>query len=133
MSREYYQLNKEKFRKQNKENYLNNIEERREGNKKYYLKNKENIKKYRVQYYKDNWYYLNKYQKFGLGIPEARTMPKECEKRKEGRLYVLHWHHRDFNRNNNTKKNLQVLCANCHMEIHFINSLNNKDKIYGKK
>lgn len=33
---------------------------------------------------------------------------------------ILEFHHKDRDRNNNTKENIIVLCPNCHMEEHFI-------------
>jgi len=30
----------------------------------------------------------------------------------------LHVHHIDGDHNNNSKENLEVLCANCHAELH---------------
>lgn len=33
---------------------------------------------------------------------------------------ILQVHHRDYNRENNTIENLQILCPNCHMTHHFL-------------
>lgn len=96
--------------------------------RKYVKTHRKEIEKYRIRYYKENWYYLNKYQKFDMGIKEARKMPHECEKCNDERLYVLQWHHKDLNRNNNKRSNVQVLCANCHMEAHY-----KKNKLGGMK
>ena len=35
-----------------------------------------------------------------------------------GRPIPLELHHKDFNHYNNTLDNLQILCANCHMQAH---------------
>lgn len=51
------------------------------------------------------------------GIKEARC---ECCGLSErvGKPIPLELHHRDFNHYNNSLDNLQVLCANCHMQAH---------------
>lgn len=36
----------------------------------------------------------------------------------------LELHHKDFNHYNNSIENLQVLCANCHMQAHNYNNCN---------
>ena len=41
----------------------------------------------------------------------------------EKRSHVLQVHHIDENRKNNSISNLIVLCANCHLEIHYQNKL----------
>lgn len=35
-----------------------------------------------------------------------------------GKLIPLELHHKDFNHYNNSLDNLQILCANCHMQAH---------------
>lgn len=35
-----------------------------------------------------------------------------------GKPIPLQLHHKDFNHYNNELENLQILCANCHMQIH---------------
>jgi len=132
MTKEYYQKHKEKLKKVNREWFLKNKEQGRQAQKVYRESHKEEIKRYRKEYYKKNWYFLNKHQTFQMSIPEARKMSRECEKCKDKRLYVLHWHHRDQDRKNNKKENLQVLCANCHMETHYEESLL-ADKTYKKR
>lgn len=42
-----------------------------------------------------------------------------------GKPIPLELHHKDFNHYNNSLDNLQILCANCHMQAH--NYCNNKD------
>lgn len=37
---------------------------------------------------------------------------------------ILEVHHVDFNHNNNKLHNLQILCPNCHRELHFYEKLN---------
>lgn len=57
------------------------------------------------------------------GIKEAKC---ECCGLSEwlGKSIPLELHHKDFNHYNNSLDNLQVLCANCHMQAHNYN--NNK-------
>ena len=57
------------------------------------------------------------------GLKEARC---ECCGLLEwmGKPIPLELHHKDFNHHNNDLGNLQVLCANCHMQAHNYN--NNK-------
>lgn len=43
----------------------------------------------------------------------------KCQNCGERRLYVLQVHHKDRNRHNNKLDNLSVLCANCHLELHY--------------
>jgi 5-methylcytosine-specific restriction endonuclease McrA len=50
---------------------------------------------------------------------------KAYEKRCAGCGYdkipeILEVHHKDRNRNNNAKENLEVLCPNCHCEEHYL-------------
>ncbi len=33
---------------------------------------------------------------------------------------ILHLHHKDRNRSNNTDQNLEILCPNCHFEEHLV-------------
>lgn len=48
----------------------------------------------------------------------------ECCKLSEwmGKLIPLELHHKDFNHYNNSLDNLQILCANCHMQAHNYNN-----------
>lgn len=48
-----------------------------------------------------------------------RKKDNKCEICGESRLHVLEVHHMDYDRNNNKLNNLQILCANCHLDIHF--------------
>lgn len=41
-----------------------------------------------------------------------------CEGCGENCLYLLQVHHKDGNRNNNTDKNFEILCSNCHIKRH---------------
>lgn len=51
------------------------------------------------------------------GIKEAKC---ECCGLSEwmGKPIPLELHHKDFNHYNNSLNNLQILCANCHMQAH---------------
>ena len=64
-----------------------------------YFRTKENGKEYRHKAFKKHGY--------------------ACNKCLDKRRYVLQIHHKDEDRNNNKINNLMVLCANCHLEIHF--------------
>lgn len=44
----------------------------------------------------------------------------------QGKLIVMHLHHIDGNRNNNSLDNLQVLCPNCHSQTETYAGKNNK-------
>lgn len=57
------------------------------------------------------------------GLKEAKC---ECCGLSEwmGKPIPLELHHKDFNHHNNDLSNLQILCANCHMQVHNYN--NNK-------
>ena len=48
----------------------------------------------------------------------------ECCKLSEwmGKPIPLELHHKDFNHYNNSLDNLQILCANCHMQAHNYNN-----------
>lgn len=43
----------------------------------------------------------------------------KCKVCLEDRLHVLQIHHKDENRNNNDILNLEILCANCHLDLHY--------------
>ena len=40
-----------------------------------------------------------------------------------GKPIPLELHHKDFNHHNNDIENLQILCSNCHMQIHNYNNI----------
>ena len=42
----------------------------------------------------------------------------KCVDCKESRIYLLNIHHIDGNRENNQKKNLEIVCCNCHTKRH---------------
>lgn len=44
----------------------------------------------------------------------------KCKYCGDTRKYVLQVHHIDQNRKNNKLENLEVLCANCHLEVHYL-------------
>lgn len=44
--------------------------------------------------------------------------PNKCANCGEKDKEVLVVHHKDHNRKNNIKENLQILCANCHIKLH---------------
>jgi len=56
---------------------------------------------------------------------------KKCSICDEDREHVLQVHHIDLNRDNNDIDNLKVLCANCHLDVHFKND-NMKDMLIDK-
>lgn len=57
------------------------------------------------------------------GLKEARC--ENCGLSEwQGKPIPLELHHKDFNHYNNDLSNLQILCANCHMQAHNYN--NNK-------
>lgn len=43
-----------------------------------------------------------------------------------GEPIPLELHHKDFNHYNNNFENLQILCSNCHMQVHGYNNLAKK-------
>jgi hypothetical protein len=78
----------------------------------------------------------NKYRtgiKYKIGRPrdKARTFKiiklriieergKKCEKCAYAKYEILHIHHKDRDRSNNSLGNLLILCPNCHYEEHFL-------------
>ena len=42
-----------------------------------------------------------------------------CERCKYENYEILHIHHKDRNRSNNSLKNLELICPNCHAEEHY--------------
>lgn len=61
--------------------------------------------------------YMDKKLLIERGIKENKC---ECCGLSEwiGKPIPLELHHKDFNHYNNSLDNLQVLCANCHMQAH---------------
>ncbi len=60
---------------------------------------------------------------YGTGESNYRSkalnnLPNKCDICGISDKDVLIVHHRDKNRDNNSIKNLQILCANCHLKIH---------------
>ncbi len=45
----------------------------------------------------------------------------KCERCGYARLEILHVHHRNRDRNNNSLSNLELICPNCHFEEHYLN------------
>ena len=43
-----------------------------------------------------------------------------CERCGYNKLEILHVHHKDKNRNNNSLENLELICPNCHYEEHHL-------------
>lgn len=43
-----------------------------------------------------------------------------CARCDFNRVEILHVHHRDRNRKNNTNENLELLCPNCHATEHYL-------------
>jgi len=56
----------------------------------------------------------------------------KCEQCSYSKHEILHVHHKDRNRNNNTLKNLILLCPNCHYEEHFLEKSLLKKKLEKK-
>lgn len=50
-----------------------------------------------------------------------RHRSKVCERCGYGKIKILQVHHKDWDSKNNTFKNLELLCPNCHCEEHIIN------------
>lgn len=118
----YYQKNKKKERARHYIQYLKNKQKILKKAKEKYSKNRVQIILKERKRHQLHRHLINKIQSFKARISrkEAEKIPKECELCKEKREYVLHWHHRDFNSKNNKISNIQVLCANCHMEVHHL-------------
>ncbi len=45
---------------------------------------------------------------------------KKCERCDYKKYQILQIHHKNKNRKDNGLKNLELLCPNCHMEIHYL-------------
>lgn len=58
-------------------------------------------------------------------------LAKGCVDCKEMRLYILVIHHKDGNRKNGSKDNLEVVCNNCHIKRHLF--FNGETWIYNNK
>jgi 5-methylcytosine-specific restriction endonuclease McrA len=43
-----------------------------------------------------------------------------CQRCGYSKKEILHVHHKDRNRNNNTLENLELICPNCHYEEHYL-------------
>jgi len=43
---------------------------------------------------------------------------KKCERCGYSKWEILHIHHKDRDRNNNDRNNLEIICPNCHYEEH---------------
>lgn len=43
-----------------------------------------------------------------------------CERCEYKKVEILHVHHKDRNRNNNSLGNLELICPNCHGEEHYL-------------
>lgn len=56
------------------------------------------------------------YRKIAFGFYENRCY--DCGYKEY--LQILQVHHKDMNRTNNSVENLQILCPNCHMKIHYL-------------
>ena len=55
------------------------------------------------------------------GIKEAKC--ERCQRSEwMGQPIPLELHHIDFNHHNNELSNLQILCSNCHMQLHNYNN-----------
>jgi hypothetical protein len=60
----------------------------------------------------------SKYRETALSVKEQKC--ERCGYDKYPEILVVH--HRDRNRKNGAKENLELLCPNCHEEEHFLNS-----------
>jgi len=45
----------------------------------------------------------------------------KCERCKFSKKEILEVHHKNRNRNDNSDKNLEIICPNCHAEEHYLN------------
>ena len=62
------------------------------------------------------------------GVKEAKC--EICQLREwMGKPIPLELHHIDFNHHNNELSNLQIVCSNCHMQLHNYNNNHKKEKI----
>jgi 5-methylcytosine-specific restriction endonuclease McrA len=65
-------------------------------------------RKNKVKYYK------------GLKIRLLELKGNSCERCGYNKQEILQIHHRDRNHSNNSIKNLELICPNCHFEEHFL-------------
>tara|TARA_R110002126_G_scaffold1738_3_gene10438 strand:+ start:8026 stop:8499 length:474 start_codon:yes stop_codon:yes gene_type:complete len=66
-------------------------------------------------FFKKNWSNGSTYRAKAL-----RSYGSLCGNCGESRLHVLQVHHKDGDRQNNEVDNLEVLCANCHLDTHYL-------------
>ncbi len=45
---------------------------------------------------------------------------KSCERCNYNKYEILQVHHKDGNKNNNDLNNLELICPNCHFEMHYL-------------
>lgn len=57
-------------------------------------------------------------QALKLRLLEARG--RKCERCDYDKYEILHIHHKNRNRNNNSIDNLELICPNCHYEEHYL-------------
>ncbi len=74
-----------------------------------------------------NTYFRTKDGIHSYRIRAFRVYGNKCSKCGEDRFHVLEIHHKDKNRENNDIENLEVLCANCHLDTHY----KDRSGIYG--
>lgn len=71
-------------------------------------------------------YYTRKRQKDAvvtlrrLKLRLLQERKPQCERCKFSLIQVLQIHHKDRNHSNNARKNLEVLCPNCHATEHYV-------------
>jgi len=44
----------------------------------------------------------------------------KCERCGYKKYEILHVHHKNRNRNDNSMENLEIICPNCHYEEHYL-------------
>jgi HNH endonuclease len=55
-----------------------------------------------------------------LKIRLLKARGEKCERCDYNKMEILHVHHKDRDRNNNSLKNLALICPNCHYEEHYL-------------
>ncbi len=55
-----------------------------------------------------------------LKIRLLKIRGEKCERCDYNKIEILQTHHKDRNRNNNSLKNLALICPNCHFEEHYL-------------
>ncbi|MFA6524571.1 MAG: HNH endonuclease signature motif containing protein [Candidatus Paceibacterota bacterium] len=55
-----------------------------------------------------------------LKLKLIKERGKNCERCNYNRYEILQIHHKDRNRINNDKENLEIICPNCHYEEHLL-------------